>query len=262
MLEAIAHPTDFSPQGLPAFHHALGLALANRCRLDVIHVEQGGEHGGWQDFPQVRATLERWGRIAPGTGPEQVLEQTGVTVRKVGIHETNAAQGLADFLKGHRPSLVVMASHGRAGLDRLFAGSVSSDLVQATGIPALLLGPGARPFVDAETGAIALTRVLVPIDHDPAPETALDALDAFNAAHGAALDPVHVGSGGPVIPHMAVRELTGSVVETILAEAEGAQLIAMPTRGRHGLLDALRGSTTERVLADARVPVLALPVRA
>ena len=94
---------------------------------------------------------------------------------------------------------------------------------------------------------IALTRVLVPIDHDPAPETALDALDAFNAAHGAALDPIHVGSGGPVIPHMAVRELTGSVVETILAEAEGAQLIAMPTRGRHGLLDALRGSTTERV---------------
>ena len=35
---------------------------------------------------------------------------------------------------------------------------------------------------------------------------------------------------------------------------------AMPTRGRHGLLDALRGSTTERVLAGATVPVLALPV--
>ncbi len=261
MLEAIAHPTDFSPEGLPAFHHALALALANRCRLDVIHVAQDGERGGWQDFPKVRAALERWGRIAPGTAADGVLDQTGVTVRKVGIHETDAAGGLADYLQGHRPSLVVMASHGRAGLERLFAGSVSADLVQATGIPALLLGPGAQPFVDADTGAIALKRVLVPVDHDPAPETALDALDAFNAGLGGALDPIHVGSGGPVIPSLALRELTGSVVETILAEAEGAQLIAMPTRGRQGLLDLLRGSTTERVLAGAKVPVLALPVR-
>ncbi|MBK9009923.1 universal stress protein [Novosphingobium sp.] len=38
---------------------------------------------------------------------------------------------------------------------------------------------------------------------------------------------------------------------TILGEAADAQLIAMPTRGRHGLLDALRGSTTERVLAGS-----------
>ena len=262
MLEAIAHPTDFSPEGLPAFHHALALALANRSRLDVIHVAQDGERGGWQDFPRVRATLEHWGRIAPGTAADGVLEQTGVTVRKVGIHETRAAEGLADFLKRHQPSLVVMASHGRAGLERLFTGSVSAELVQATGIPALLLGPQAQPFVAADTGAVSLARVLVPVDHDPSPETALDALDAFNAAIGAALDPIHVGSGGPVIPRLAVRELTGAVVDTILAEAAGAQLIAMPTRGRHGLLDALRGSTTERVLAEARVPVLALPVRA
>ncbi len=261
MLEAIAHPTDFSPQGMPAFHHALALALANRCRLDVIHVAQEGEGTGWQDFPKVRATLEAWGRITPGTASADVLEQTGVAVRKVGIHESNAAAGLADFLKGHRPSLVVMASHGRAGLDRLFSGSVSSELVRASGLPALLLGPQACGFVDAATGAVTLTKVLVPIDHDPAPETALDTLDAFNAAHGAALDPIHVGPGGPVIPGLAVRELAGAVVDTILGEAADAQLIAMPTRGRHGLLDALRGSTTERVLAEARVPVLALPVR-
>jgi nucleotide-binding universal stress UspA family protein len=261
MLEAIAHPTDFSSEGLPAFHHALALALANRCRLDLIHVAREGERGGWQDFPQVRATLEAWGRIAPGSASEEVLGQTGVSVRKVGIHETDAAQGLADYLKGHRPSLVVMASHGRAGLERLLAGSVSSQLVQATGIPALLLGPEAQGFVDPATGAVALTRVLVPVDHDPAPETALDALDAFNAAHSAALDAVHVGKDAPQIPHLPVRELAGAVVETILGAAAGAQLIAMPMRGRHGLLDALRGSTTERVLAEASVPVLALPVR-
>jgi nucleotide-binding universal stress UspA family protein len=38
-----------------------------------------------------------------------------------------------------------------------------------------------------------------------------------------------------------------------------ADVIAMPTAGHHGVLDALRGSTTERVIRHAPCPVLALP---
>lgn len=260
MLTAIAHPTDFSPEGMPAFHHALALALVNRCRLDVIHVQSGSGGPGWQDFPRVRTTLERWGLLRPGAGAGDVLEQTGVQVRKIGIRDKEAGEGLADFLKGHTPDLVVMATHGRAGLERLFAGSVSAELVRAVGVPALLLGPQAGGFVDAESGALSLRRVLVPLARDPAPEIALDALDGFNAALGAELDPIHVGADAPAIPALKLRLLEGAVEETILAEAVSAGLIAMPTRGRHGLLDALRGSTTERVLAGATVPVLALPV--
>jgi nucleotide-binding universal stress UspA family protein len=40
----------------------------------------------------------------------------------------------------------------------------------------------------------------------------------------------------------------------------GAGLIAMPTEGRHGLSDALFGTTTERVLHEAPSPVLAVPM--
>jgi nucleotide-binding universal stress UspA family protein len=38
----------------------------------------------------------------------------------------------------------------------------------------------------------------------------------------------------------------------------GAGLIAMPTEGRHGLSDALFGTTTERVLYEASCPGLAV----
>lgn len=262
MLTAIAHPTDFSPEGMPAFHHALALALANRCRLDVIHVQANSGDPGWEDFPRVRATLERWGRLTAGADATEVAAQTGVQVRKIGIRDKDAAEGLADFLKGHAPDLVVMATHGRAGLERLVAGSVSAELVRAVGVPALLIGPQAQGFVDADTGALSLRRMLVPLARDPAPETALDALDGFNEALGAELDPIHVGADAPAIAGIKLRLLEGGVEDTILAEAAAAQLIAMPTHGRHGLADALRGSTTERVLAAARVPVLALPVRA
>jgi nucleotide-binding universal stress UspA family protein len=55
---------------------------------------------------------------------------------------------------------------------------------------------------------------------------------------------------------------SGEVVKTILAVAEEskADLIVMTTKGHNGFLDALRGSTTERVLRHARCPVLAVPL--
>jgi nucleotide-binding universal stress UspA family protein len=43
------------------------------------------------------------------------------------------------------------------------------------------------------------------------------------------------------------------------AEASGADLIVLATEGRRSLGDRLRGSVTERVLAAATVPVLAIP---
>ena len=55
--------------------------------------------------------------------------------------------------------------------------------------------------------------------------------------------------------------LNRDVVEMILKTAIeiDADLIAMPTAGHHGILDAMRGSTTERVLRHAPCPVLATP---
>ena len=53
----------------------------------------------------------------------------------------------------------------------------------------------------------------------------------------------------------------GDPVEQILAAAGEvkADLIVMPTAGRAGVFDVLRGSTTERVLRRAPCPVLAVP---
>ena len=53
----------------------------------------------------------------------------------------------------------------------------------------------------------------------------------------------------------------GTVNETIreAASALNADLIVMSTAGHHGFLDALRGSTTERILHEAECPLLAVP---
>jgi nucleotide-binding universal stress UspA family protein len=43
------------------------------------------------------------------------------------------------------------------------------------------------------------------------------------------------------------------------AEEERADLIVMSTQGHRGFLDAIRGSTAERVVRGAKCPVLVLP---
>ena len=53
----------------------------------------------------------------------------------------------------------------------------------------------------------------------------------------------------------------GDVVAAILDAAKQADLIVMATEGRHGVIDAMRGSITESVVRGAPCPVLAVPER-
>ena len=80
---------------------------------------------------------------------------------------------------------------------------------------------------------------------------------------------LHVGGKPPQVQRhgkpgqpMPVAIRHGDVIEAIVdAAAEWqADLIGMPTAGHNGFLDALRGSTTERVLRQAPCPLLAVPV--
>jgi nucleotide-binding universal stress UspA family protein len=85
---------------------------------------------------------------------------------------------------------------------------------------------------------------------------------------GIEVDVLHVGEEAPplrgaspnsrFLPPVMLR--SGNVVQTIVDTAIelDVDLVCMPTAGHHGVLDALRGSTTERVIRHAPCPVLAL----
>jgi nucleotide-binding universal stress UspA family protein len=58
--------------------------------------------------------------------------------------------------------------------------------------------------------------------------------------------------------YATIELIDGPVVETILrvSREQGMDMIVMPTAGRQGFLDALRGTTTEQVLRQAPCPLL------
>lgn len=260
MIQSIAHPTDFSPEGQIAFEHALRLALVNRCRLDVLHVHNPDDDSDWDLFPHIRPILQRWGFLEDGATAADILGKTGVAIHKVEIRDSETDDGLLRFMRNHLPDLIVMASHGRTGVSRWLGGSLSAELAHETLIPTLIFGPAAKPFVDGHSGQIALKTVLVPVDHDPAPQNAVRLLGSLLEGIAVDLDFIHVGEEAPSLHGgQAVRTFAGPVVDTLLDQARHAGLVAMPMAGPHGLLDALRGSTTERVVREVTCPVLALP---
>ena len=267
-IRSIVHPTDFSHLSAAAFAHALRIAVAAKCRLHGLHVAQ--PEGADAGFPHLRRLLVQWGLLEEGDSPAVVFTKLGVLWQNVTLDPQSPAQAILRFLDQNDCDLVVLATHGREGLDRWLQGSVAESVFNRSATPTLFVPHGARGFVDPVAGDVRLRRVLVPVDRAPEPDRAIEVARGFGAliaGHDVAIRLLHVGTTAPALSSDVVEGLEpitiryGNVVQTILdAAAEyDADLICMPTDGRNGILDALRGSTTERVIRQAPCPVLAVP---
>jgi hypothetical protein len=137
----------------------------------------------------------------------------------------------------------------------------------------LFIPDGVEGFVSRQTGDVSLSRVLIPITSDPSADLAIAAAvrttQRLHCPEGE-FTLLHVGEDGsepsvhcPEVPGWSWdrRVKHGDVVHAILETAGEAasDLIVMTTKGRHGFLDALRGSSTENVLRNAPCPLLAIP---
>jgi nucleotide-binding universal stress UspA family protein len=273
-IRSILNATDFTASSELAFIHALKIALEAKAKLYVLHAyPAGGEEVDWSAFPGVRRTLARWGVLPAGSPMADVGDKLGIHLAKISARERDPARAIVRFANDHKNDLIVLATHGREGVPRWLHGSVAEPAAREADTPTLFLPPGTRGFVDPETGTLRLRNVLIPIDHRPRPQAAAreaERLCQTLSLSEIALHLVYVGEqrGMPALTIETNRPLevtrsvrSGDVVDQILAAAAEcpADLIAMATAGHQGFLDALRGSTTERVLRHAPCPVLAVP---
>ena len=268
------HPTDFSSASELAFAHALKLTLLTTGELRILHIAPDAGPTGWKNFPGVREALERW-RVLPPGSPSSAVAELGVHIEKVQAAASDPVTQTCEFLREHPADLIVMATHPRDGLARWRQPSVAAAIGQQAGEIALFVPEGAPGFVSPHTGELGLRRILVPVDHVPSAQPAIDA--AVSLALLAGNDPItfrllHVGDAAfPTIitPQRATwswerQTEPGAAVDRLVASMQewGPDLVVMTTQGRHGFMDALRGSTTERVLREARCPLLAVSVSA
>lgn len=270
-VDSILHPTDFSKDGEVAFAHALALALSRRASLTLIH---GGREAigedEWRRFPRVRKTLERWHLLDPGSERSDVFRKLSMRVEKVNAVGMTVLGPVLAYLERHPIDLLVVATEARDGLPRFLRPSKAERLARQAGTMTLFVPVGGRGFVDPATGELTLRRILVPVDREPDPNGALVSAGRAAAALGddvVDITLLHVGRG-PFPAHdlpptercrWEQQQRDGDPVDEILRAASEADLVAMVTEGRDGILDALRGTVTEQVVRRAPCPVLAVP---
>ncbi len=270
-VEAIFHPSDFSEASEIAFGHALKIALMTGARLTMLHVTATDDLA-WQDFPAVRDTLARW-QLLPKDSPKSAVGQLGIDVRKIIATGDDPAKACLRYLDKHPADLVVLAVHPHAGRMRWLAKAVGEPLAHRAGQMTLFIPHGVEGFVSRQDGSVRLRRILVPITGTPRPQPALEA--AARLIRGLQLPAgevtlLHAGPPGGM-PAVKLPEGTdwswqrvardGEPAQVILrtARERAADLIIMTTDGPDGFLDVLRGTTSERVLREARCPVADLP---
>jgi nucleotide-binding universal stress UspA family protein len=259
---SVVYPTDLSGSGLDAFAHALRIAIIFNGTLHILHT--GTNRGSksdtivWDNFPKVRETLSRWSVKSEPASSLKIL--------KAEIESSEPVHGISFYLEKHPCDLLVMWTHVRSGFAHWLKESTAESIAHNIGAPALYLTEGKRGFVDAQTGALTLRTVLLPVDANlPCKEAWLWLVDFLEAvAPNAKIHLLHVGSEVPPNAQefrdvIEIRE--GTVVQTIIEAAAElqAEMIVMPTKAQGGLLGALRGSVTSKVLDHAPCPVLAIP---
>ena len=187
-VENILFATDFSKYSNEALPFALSIARKYRSKILALHVIPPSPLGGFPPTVEVQA-------IAAQALPEANEAMKGLEPRMKGVsHEMIVRKGdiweeLSAIVENRRIDLIVVGTHGRAGVSKLLIGSVAERIFRQASCPVLTVGPD----VSGEPGSIAdIHTILYPTDFNPESLAALPQAISLAQEHQARLYLLHV----------------------------------------------------------------------
>jgi nucleotide-binding universal stress UspA family protein len=297
-IDTVLVPVDFSKPSAKALKYGLSLAVELESRLVLAHVLPFSEPMGYAyPFPveelepskadEIKAKME-------AMIPEDL--KNFVKARFV-LRTGEIDDNLIEIASEESADLIVMGTHGRRRFERWLLGSVTERMLRHAGVPVLTVSHLDREHDIAEPQPVPLRKIMYATDLVATPdrgmETALNLAGRFSAdllvvhvmrelrwAYGAEGVPLDIETTSVEVrdglitrleasvpessrhdPRVRTELLEGQPYEKILetAEREDVDLIVLNTRSRSGLDRALLGSTAERIVRGAHVPVLSVP---
>ena len=141
MIRRVLHPSDFSKASSAAFKKAVEMAKADRAELMVVHVVNpivpvvGEGYVSPKMYEDVAESTRAWAQKQL----DKLLakaKQAGARAKGL-VLEGVAHEQIVRFAKSKRVDLVVLGTHGRSGLAKLFLGSVAERVVASATCPVL-----------------------------------------------------------------------------------------------------------------------------
>jgi nucleotide-binding universal stress UspA family protein len=299
MAKTILVPLDGSTFAEHALPIALGLARASGARLHLVQVhelrlvpmapEAVVPYAQWWD-----AALREQEREYLRSASNRVMERGGIVVRAE-LLDGAPEIALATYAREMEVDLIVMTTHGRGGLSRMWLGSVADAVIRRSHVPVLVLRPS---HAEVDFRAELLPRhILIPLDGSELSTGIIDPatwLGSFSRARYTLLRvvlPMPLVRAPSMYPETwADRELLeeersravaeieaaaarlrdrGFTVETAVvhhanpavaimdhAATNAVDMIAIATHGRGGWSRFALGSVADKVLRGSLMPVL------
>jgi nucleotide-binding universal stress UspA family protein len=296
MYRAIMVPLDGSSFGEYALPLALSLARSAGALLHLVHVHVAVAPLFVDAMPALEDTLDTEncaGERAYLEGLAQRLAPNGKIAITTSLLDARVVDALHAYTAAQRIDLVVMSTHGRGALSRVWLGSVADRLVRCARVPVLLVRP--QETAPELAPVPLLKHLLIPLDESALADQALAhavVLGTLTEAeytllyvvepviggygmepYGAAIDEqvlsqarAHAQS---YLERVAVRlrsealrvqtaVVLGLPAQTILdySRTHAVDAIAMASHGRSGTARLLLGSVADKVVRGASVPVL------
>jgi nucleotide-binding universal stress UspA family protein len=141
MSRRILHPSDFSRASGTAFKKAVELAKSERAELMLVHVMSpiapiaGEGYVSPKMYEDIAASSRAWA--------QKQLDRLLAKAKTAGVRaksyvlEGVAHDQIARIARSRHADLIVMGTHGRSGLAKLFLGSVAGRVVAAAPCPVL-----------------------------------------------------------------------------------------------------------------------------
>jgi nucleotide-binding universal stress UspA family protein len=267
--------TDGSPDSEGAFAAALNLAKTTGSKvflLEVLFYLAGYELQAPDTLAPPIVNMELM--QAQETAVKERLEALkaeaageGVTLEPRVRTGSSAYEGIMEEAGELQPDLIIMGRHGYTGLTRLLMGSVTARVIGHSPCDVLVVPQGV---------GLDFKRLLAASDGSPFSDAAWTAALSLAKTMGSALIGVSVAASDRDIPvaTKVVRTLEesasqqGIALDTMIpmgrpeegivkaADFKNASLIIVGSHGRTGLKRLLMGSVAERVIGDAKCPVL------
>ena len=278
-ISSVLVATDLTVSSQPALARAQEIARRAGARLHVLFVRE--LHKGsrpWLDEPDLQ-WADREVEARTRRELEALTEGSSVEVSNVIERDTGAAQAILRYAQSHDMDLIVVGTHARGTLGRMFLGSVAEKVVRCATTSVLVVGPdgaavpacrcivAATDFSAGSDGALRAAAELATrheaqllIAHvvDPL-QVAPYFTDEFLAARrrSALRDLGHIVRVLPPELHAEPHLLQGRAHEQIvdLARHVQADLVVVGACGLQGMDRWLLGSVAERVVRAAPCPV-------
>lgn len=161
MFTKILVPLDRSPLAEQAVGTAAAIARASTAGIDLVLVHQPFPFDGFGDAPWNALEREDEHKYLDAIAAELL---TGAAVPATrAIVNGEAVEMICKRSSDIEADLIVMTSHGRTGLSRVWIGSVAMGVIKQAAVPVLMLRPVKSPD-DLKAAHHLFKRILIPVD--------------------------------------------------------------------------------------------------